>query len=149
MELEIANGVERVDWRNERDSHDVLSKLRKENRQTCSTRGIRILLRSMPPILHTTATCPEPLTTYTPRNRKGSIRAPASIPSDLDLTKGVSAVSGVGSAVKGKERRRVRRMRRTSRRKEERREERKQEKNRTRASKSYDKKQLRRRITNS
>jgi hypothetical protein len=40
-------------------------------------------------------------------------------------------------------------MRRTSRKKEERREERKQEKNITRATKSYDKKELRTRIANS
>jgi len=60
-----------------------------------------------------------------------------------------SEVASVGSAVKGKERRRVRRMRGTSRRKEERREERKQEKDRMKAAKSYDKKELRRRIANS
>jgi hypothetical protein len=51
--------------------------------------------------------------------------------------------------VKAKERRRLRRMRETSRRKEERRGKRKQEKNRTRATNSYDKKELRKRIANS
>ena len=51
--------------------------------------------------------------------------------------------------MKGKERSRIRRMRGISRRKEEKREERKQEKERKRVTKSYDKKELRKRIANS
>jgi hypothetical protein len=59
------------------------------------------------------------------------------------------AVFSVGLLLKGKERRRVRRMRETSRRKEERRKVRKEEKERKGITKSYDKKELRKRIANS
>jgi hypothetical protein len=55
----------------------------------------------------------------------------------------------VGLLLKGKERSRVRRMRGTSRRKEERRKVRKEEKERKGITKSYDKKELRKRITDS
>jgi hypothetical protein len=51
--------------------------------------------------------------------------------------------------VKGKERSRIRRMRGISRRKEETRKGGKEEKERKRVTKSYDKKELRRRIANS
>ena len=61
----------------------------------------------------------------------------------------VLAVSSVGSSVKGKGRSRIRRMRGISSRKEERRKGRKEEMERKRVTKSYDKKELRKRITNS
>lgn len=61
----------------------------------------------------------------------------------------VVAVSSVELLLKGKERSRVRRMRGTSRRKEEKRKIRKEEKKKKRIMQSYDKKELRKRITDS